>query len=78
MNNPKSTFSTFRVIFYSYLVNTTTFIYFMKENKREWCKMKYKIIMLVLNYIIEQCILDIVCSGLDGIISYKDLTECYY
>lgn len=40
--------------------------------------MKYKIIMYVLNYIIEQCILDIVD---DGIISYaathKDLTEYY-
>lgn len=43
--------------------------------------MKYKIIMYVLDYIIEQCILDIVCSGLDGIISYAathdNLTECY-
>lgn len=39
--------------------------------------MKYKIIMCVLNYIIEQCILDIVCSGLDNIISYKDLIEYY-
>lgn len=38
--------------------------------------MKYKIIMWVLNYIIEQCILDIVD---DGIISYaathEDLIE---
>lgn len=43
--------------------------------------MKYKIIMCVLNYIIEQCILDIVCSGLDNIIrnadTHNDLTECY-
>lgn len=41
--------------------------------------MKYKIIMCVLDYIIEQCILDIVCSN--GIISYAathdNLTEYY-
>lgn len=40
--------------------------------------MKYKIIMCVLDYIIEQCILNIVD---DGIINYaaihKDLTEYY-
>lgn len=40
--------------------------------------MEYKIIMCVLNYIIEQCILDIVD---DDMISYaathNDLTECY-
>lgn len=44
--------------------------------------MKYKIIMCVIDYIIEQCILDIVCSGLDNIIrnaaTHKDLTEYYY
>ena len=77
----QSTILYYPPILNSKLANATTFIYFMKENKREWCKMKYKIIMWVLNYIIEQCILDIVCSGLDNIIrnaaTYKDLTEYY-